>query len=175
MFASLQSAEEFLRNKLQDFYNQRGVLAGRLTAIEKLKQAALAKNDQQALGQLIVMRESVKNLLTEQLNLEDRLEPFRSYFGVTIWRPTLGALPIFLAAGAVAVATALYLHYEKLKNQATALDLIARGILPPDQADKILNPSFFSMGSLGGSFAQIGLFAIGGVVLYFFLTSRRTA
>jgi len=173
-FPTLQAAEEYLRGTLQDFYNQRGVLANRLTAIEKLKQVALGRNDQQGLGQLILMRENVKNLLHEQLNLEDRLEPFRSYFGVSIWKPPmLGALPLILAGSAVLLATALYLHYEKLQNQAKALDLVARGLMPADQAEAILNPSFFSMGGLGGSFSMVGIVLVGLVGVYFVMTARR--
>lgn len=170
-FPSLQSAEDYLRGKLQDFFNQRRVLQDRLGAIVKLKAAAMAKNDQQALGQLIVLRQSVYDLLDEHIQMENRLEPFRSYFGVTQGlSPVLGLLPIALAVGAVAIATALYLYYEKLQNQGKALDLIARGLLPADQAEAILNPGWFS--GLGGSFASVGLLAVGGVFLFLFLIRR---
>jgi len=172
-FPSLASAEEYLRGKLQDFYNQRGVLSGRLAAIVKLKESAFKQNNQQALGQLELLRSGVLALLREQLDMEDRLEPFRQYFGVTIWRPTnLGVLPVVLAVGAVAVATALYLYYEKLSNQGKALDLVARGLMSTEEADAILNPSFFS--GLGGSFASVGLLGIAGLLGLYFLT-RRTA
>ena len=172
-FPSLQSAEDYLRGTIQDFYDQRGVLAGRLRAIVKLKEAAIKKNDQQALGQLILMRESVMALLREQVTMEERLEPYKDYFGnVVVGRPaTLGLLPLVLAVGGVAVATALYLYYEKLKNQGKALDLIAKGLLPAEQADAILNPSFLS--GLGGSFSMVGIAIAGGLALVLFITNRR--
>jgi hypothetical protein len=171
MFASLQDATDYLQNNLQDFYNQRGVLAGRLTAIAKLKDAAAQSNNQQALGQLIVLRQQVVDLLSDQMLLEDRLKPFAEYFGVSTWHPpVLGMLPLVLAGAAIAVAVALYLHYEKLQNQAKALDLVARGILPASEAESILNPSFFS--GLGGSFAQVGILAVGGLFLFLYLTRR---
>lgn len=170
-FPSLAAAETYLKNTLQDFYNQRGVLTGRLTAIVKLKDAAIKADNQPAIGQLIVMREGVMNLLREHMALEERLEPFRTYFGVHQYNPALGVLPLVMAGGALAVATSLYLYYEKLKNQEKALDLVARGILPADQAEAILNPSFFS--GIGGSFAQVGMLIAGGLGLYLFFSLRR--
>lgn len=171
-FPSLTSAEEYLKTRLQDFYNQRGVITRRLAAIARLKEAAIKSDNQPAIGQLIVLREGVMNLLREQIALETTLDPFRVYFGVQNYNPTLGALPLILAGGAIAAAAALYLHYEKLKNQEKALDLVARGILPASQAESILNPSFFS--GLGGSFASVGMLAVGGIFLFMFLTRRTT-
>lgn len=167
MFSSLQAAVDYLQNKLQDFYNQRGVLAGRLKSIQQLKDAALKTNNQQALGQLIVMREGVVALLREQLDLEDKLKPYADYFGVSTWRPLeLGALPLILAGGAVVVAGLMYLHLSKLQNQAKALDMIAKGILPADQADSILNPGLFSGGL--GQISSILMVAVGGYALFLF-------
>lgn len=145
----------------------------RLQSIAKLKDVALKANNQQALGQLIVMRQGVLDLLNEQSAMEDRLKPFADYFGISMWQMPLGVLPLVLAGVAIAVATSMFLYYEKLQNQKQALDMIAKGILPADQADAILNPGFFS--GLGGSFAQVGIFAVGGIFLYLFLTSRRAA
>lgn len=172
-FPSLASAEAYLRDKLQDFYNQRAVLQLRLRSIVQLKEAAIKKDDQQALGQLIVLRQGVLNLLQEHVEMENRLEPFRSYFGVSFsTAPSLGALPLILAGGAIAIATSLYLYYEKLQVQGKALEMVAKGLLPASQAEAILNPSFFS--GIGGSFAQVGMLAIGGIFLFLFLT-RRTS
>lgn len=171
-FPSLQAAEDYLRNTLQDFYNQRGVLTNRLTQIARLKTEAVKRGDQQTIGQLIVLRSGVLQLLQEQYDLETTLDPYRYYLGVKQWTP-LGVFPLVLAGGAAAVAASLYLYYEKLKNQAKALDMVAKGMLPAEQAEAILNPSFLS--GIGGSFASVGLLAVGGVVLLLFLQSRRTA
>lgn len=172
-FPSLQSAVDYLQNRVQDFYQQGSVLTERIKTIRRLKEAAMQTNNQQALGQLNVLQSGVVALLEEQLALERKLEPFAEYFGLLPAAPrVLGALPIVLAGSAIAVAVGLYLHFEKLQNQAKALELVAKGILPAAQADSILNPSFFS--GLSGSFASIGLFAIGGLFLFFFLTRRNT-
>ncbi len=167
-FPSLQAAEDYIKNTLQDFYNQRGVLTNRLTSIARLKEEAIKRGDQQTIGQLIVLRSGVLNLLQEQYDLETKLDPFRVYLGVKQWTP-LGVFPLVLAGGAAAVAASLYLYYEKLKNQEKALDMVAKGMLPADQAEAILNPGFFS--GVGGSFAQVGIFA--GVGLLFFMYVMR--
>ena len=167
-FPSLQAAEDYLRGTLQDFYNQRGILMGRLTQIKQLREEAIKRDDQQAIGQLIVLRSGVINLLNEQVQLELRLDPYRDYLGVKQWGQ-LGFFPLVLAGGAAAVAASLYLYYEKLRNQAKALDMVAKGMLPADQAEAILNPGFFS--GIGGSFAQVGIFA--GVGLLAFLYFMR--
>jgi len=167
IFPSLQSATDYIQENLQRLYAQRGVLQGRLKAIVQLKDAAMKKNDQQALGQLTSMRQGVLALLQEQVELEDRLQPFANYFGVSVWRPAqLGALPVLLAGGAIVVAGLMYLHWEKLRNQATALDMIAKGILPADQADAILNPSLFSGAT--GQITTILMLAVGGYALFLF-------
>lgn len=161
-FPSIASAEQFLKEKLQTFYGQSRVLRDRLLTIGQLMQEARKRNDQPALGQLIILQFQTKETFTEQLALEQRLAPFASYFGINTG---LGLLPLVLGVAAVSVATALYLHFEKMKNQAKALDLIAKGFLTPAEAEKILAPSFF--GGLGGAFTM-PLVLIGGALLIFF-------
>jgi hypothetical protein len=163
-FPSLQSATDYLQSKLQDFYYQRTVLTDRLRKIQLLKDAAVKSNNQQALGQLIVLRQGVVDLLNEYFIMEDRIKPFAQYFGIT--NQQLGALPLVLAGVALAVAASLYLYYEKLDNQAKALDLVARGILPADQAESILNPGLFS--GAGGQITSIMMLAVGGYALFLF-------
>lgn len=166
-FPSLQSATDYIQGKLSDFFAQRGILTGRLQAIQKLNAAAQATNNQQALGQLIVMRQQVVDLLNEYFLLEDQIKPYAQYFGFsTPGAQQLGALPLVLAGVAIALATSLYLYYEKMANQAKALDLVARGILPADQADAILNPGFFS--GIGGQVSTILMLAVGGYALFLF-------
>jgi hypothetical protein len=163
-FPSLQSATDYIESKLRDFYDQRTVLTDRLRKIQLLKDAAMKSNNQQALGQLIVLRQGVVDLLNEHFLLQDRIKPFASYFGFT--PPQLGALPLILAGVAIALAASLYLYYEKLDNQAKALDLVARGILPADQAESILNPGLFS--GAGGQITTIMMLAVGGYALFLF-------
>lgn len=130
-------------------------------------QEAKKHNDQQALGQLIVLQSQTKDLFIEQLALEQRLMPFASYFSV---QTHLGAFPIVLAIAGVSVATALYLHFEKLKNQGKALDLVAKGFLTPAEAEAIISPPLF--GFAGGLGLTMPLILAGGVGLYFVFGRR---
>lgn len=150
-FPSVTSALDYINRTLTDFYNQSWVLRNRLLKIGRLKQEAKARNDQQALGQLIIIQQQVSDLMNEQLDLENTLRPFADYFGVNT-NPQLGLVPAILLAGAAGVAAVLYLHFEKIKNQQKALDLIERGLLPASAAEGMLNAPLFDfsgMGSLG--------------------------
>lgn len=165
-FPSVDSAFDYIKGNLQTLYNQTWVLRDRLRAIADLKKIAQERNDQEALGKLILATEQVKALMNDQLALEQQVKPFADYFGVSYAPLSLGLIPIpvYLAAGATALAAMLYLHFQKLQNQKTALDLIAKGMLPASQAEDILNPSLFSFGGFGGNFAMLGL--VGVVVLF---------
>lgn len=169
-FPSIDSALDYVRGKLQEFYNQRVVIKRDLKKIYDLSQLAQKTNDQEALGKLIVLRAQTVTLLDEQLRLEDRLRPFAEYFHV---QPNLGLLPVLLVGAALGAASLLYLHFEKLRNQAKALDLVAKGMLSASEAEAIVNPGFFSS-ILGGGLSSLWLYAIGGGALYVWLISRRT-
>lgn len=166
-FPSVQSAMDYVKSHLSQLYGQSRVLRDRLLKIGQLMQAAKKKNDQQALGQLILLQGQTKDLFNEQLALEQRLMPFAQFFNV---RTDLGAFPIVLAVSGVAVATALYLHFEKLRNQAQALDLIARGLLTPAEAEAITSSPLIGFGGAMGF--TLPLLAAGGLGL-FFLFGRR--
>lgn len=161
-FPSVTEAENYLKSKLQEFFNQTWELKAQMQRIGALKNQAIANNDQPAIGKLILAMEQTKTLMNEQLALERQLAPFADYFGISY---TLNAMPLILAGAAVAVASALYLHFEKLRNQKQALDMIAAGMLDPAKAESILNAPLFTLGSLGGSMA---LPFVGLAVLYFF-------
>lgn len=170
-FPDIASAESYLHDKLQEFYNQTWVLRDRLRAIASLMDEASKRNNQQVMGQLIVLKTQVQQFMMDQLALEQQLQPFADYFGISYAPPapaSLGILPIALAVGAVAVASLLYLHFEKLQNQAKALDLIAKGMLPADQANAILNPPLFSMAGMGAS--GLILAGVAGLVLWITLS-----
>lgn len=166
-FPTLDSASNYLKAKLQDFYNQTWVLRDRLRAIAALKIEAQKRNDQETLGKLILQTEHTKQLMMEQLALEQQLKPFADYFNITM---TLGALPVILAASAVGVASVLYLHFQKLQNQKTALDLIAKGMLPAAQAEAILSAPLFSFGS--GLMGGMTPLLVGGMLLYIMFFKR---
>lgn len=158
-FPSVNSALDYVKSKLQDFYNQTWVLRDRLRAIAALKLEAQKRNDQATLGKLILATEQTKQLMNEQLALEQKLKPFADYFGVNYGSLQLGfvPIPVYLTVGAVAIASMMYLHFQKLQNQATALDLIAKGMLPADQAESILNPSVFSFSGIGSTMLPVAL------------------
>jgi hypothetical protein len=157
----------YIREKLSSLYGQSRVLRDRLYSIGRLMQEAKKRSDQQALGQLILLQSQTKDLFNEQLALEQRLMPFASYFNV---RTDLGAFPILLAVSGVAVATTLYLHFEKLQNQGKALDLVAKGFLTPAEAEAIISPPLIGFGGAMGF--TLPLLAAGGLGL-FFLFGRR--
>ena len=166
-FPSLQAATDYIQQQLSTFFAQRGILTGRLRAIAQLKEAAQKTGNQQALGQLIVLREQTVQLLNEYFLLEDRIKPYAKYFGFTVPGPTaLGVLPLALAGVAIALASALALYYQKLQTQGKALDLVARGLLPASQVESILNPGLFSGGL--GQVSSILMVAVGGYALFLF-------
>jgi hypothetical protein len=172
MFLSIDSAIDYLRSKLQDFYNQSRVLRDRLITIGLLLQKARDKGDQVSIGKLIVLQSQTKDLFNDQLALEQKLMPFAQYFGI---KTDLAAVPLALAGLAIAAATALYLHYQKLQNQKQALDLVAKGLLSPTEAKQIIEAgSILGAGGLTGLTQNIGLImvlAIGG--LFIWQWSRR--
>jgi hypothetical protein len=163
-FPSLSDAEAYLKNKIQDFYNQNQVLHDRIVSIAKLKKAARERNDQGALGQLILMDSQARALQMEYLQLRETLAPFASFFNIQ-----LGALPLLLAGGAIAAAGAMYLFYQKLDTQKKALDLVARGFLTPAEADALVNPSFLGSLASAGGIAFLPLILAGGFMLFLFV------
>jgi len=164
-FPTVESATSYLQSKLQSFYDQTWVLKNRLASIARFKQEAQKANNQQALGQLILLQQQTKDLMLEQLRLEEQLRPFAQWFNVRMAPPQLGALPVILAASAVGVAGLLYLHFQKLDNQKRALELVAQGILPPERADAILNAPLFSFSGLAGGLG-LPVLVIGAVVAF---------
>lgn len=164
IFPSIDSAMEYLKGNLQNFYNQSRVLKDRLMRIGSLINQATAKGDQQAIGHLILLQSQTKDTFNDQLALEQTLMPFAQYFNVNT---TLGAFPIIIAATAIGVAGMLYLHFEKLQNQAKALDLVAKGLLSPDQYTQSESAgSFFGSGGLTGLTGNLSTIAIFGAIVY---------
>lgn len=166
MFNSIFDAESYLKNKLQHFYDQGQVLNDRIIAIGRLLKIAREKNDQQALGQLTLLKSQAQELYMEHLQMRERFAPFGEYFNV---RMSLGFLPVVLAGTAISAAAALYLFFQKLETQKKALDLVAKGLMTPAEADAIVNPSFLgSLANVGGV-AFIPMLGLGAVALFLFL------
>lgn len=168
-FPSIDSALEYVKSKLGAFFAQRSELQRRLKQIYDLRQLAEKTNDQASIGRLAALRASTVQLLDDQLRLEDRIRPFAEYFGVM---PTLGIIPVGVLAAAVAVASLLYLHFEKLQNQKAALDLVSKGMLSASEADAIVNPGFLKS-IMGGAMSMPILLAVLAGAGYLYLTARR--
>lgn len=142
-FPTIASAENYIRNQIQNFFNNSRVLRDRLLVIGRMMQTAKEKNNQDALGQLIVLQSQTKDAFNEQLRLEQQLMPFAQYFGVNT---TLGALPLVLGLAAIAVAGAMYLQFEKVRTQGKALEMVSQGLLTPAEAAKITDSTLIGVG-----------------------------
>ena len=136
MFDSISKALTFLKQTLQNWGSTKRTLESRLieisTVIGNLKR--LPVPDQQAMGQLIVLKTQTQQRLKEYEEFAQKLGPFRDYFEST----SLSAFPVFIVAGAVGLASALYIYLEKVNNEGKALDLIKQGLLKPEQAKALL-------------------------------------
>lgn len=162
------TAEKYIRGQIQNFFDNSKVLRDRLMTIGKLMQAAKSKNNQSALGQLIVLQSQTKDAFNEQLRLESQLMPFAQYFGVNV---TLGALPLVLGLAAVAIAGAMYVQFEKVRTQGKALDMVAQGLLTPAEAAKITDSTLIGVG--GGIGLALPVVAGIGFLLFWMGAFRR--
>ncbi len=168
MIFSLDNAESYIKGRIQSFFDQSKVLRDRLMTIGNMLQVAKAKQDQAAIGKLVVIQSQTKEAFNEQLRLEQLLMPFAKHFQVNV---TLGALPVVLGLSAVAVAGAMYMHFEKVRMQGKALDLVAQGLLTPAEAAKITDSSLIGFG--GGVGLALPLVAAGGFLLFWMGAFRR--
>ena len=167
-FPTVDSAENYIKGKVQAFFDNSKVLRDRLMLIGKLMQTAKARNDQPALGQLITLQQQTKDAFNEQLRLEQQLMPFAQHFGVNV---TLGALPLVMGLAAVALAGAMYLQFEKIRTQGKALEMVSQGLLTPSEAAKITDSSLIGF---SGGFGLAMPIAIGlGVLLIWSGALRR--
>lgn len=147
-FPTPQSAIDYVQSKISEFYRQSPILTERLKTIGALKQQAIKTGDQNAIGKLIVAQSQARDLLTDQINLEIKLQPFADAFGI---KTGLGLLPLVLIPVAIGVASLLYLHFQKIDNQRKALDMIASGMLKPDEAKRILDTGLGFGDLMGGT------------------------
>lgn len=139
MFDSIAKALTFLKNSLQNWGKTKLTLEQRLYEIGTLIRSyqlpsQLGPSNQEAIGRLIVLKTQTQQRLREYEEFAQKLGPFRSYFESN----SLSAFPLFIIAGAVGLASALYIYLEKVNNEGKALDLIKQGLLKPSEAKALL-------------------------------------
>lgn len=139
MFDSIAKALTFLKNSLQNWGKTKLTLEQRLYEIGTLIRSyqlpsQLGPSNQEAIGKLIVLKTQTQQRLREYEEFAQKLGPFRSYFESN----SLSAFPLFIVAGAVGLASALYIYLEKVNNEGKALDLIKQGLLKPSEAKSLL-------------------------------------
>ncbi len=137
MFTSVQQAIDWIKQKLSAF-DQVGLdLREDLVKVGRL--ISQATREKKPVAPLRDLQIKIRKTLTDHLQLETRLQPFREYFG-------LGALPMILAAAAIPVAGILYLHFKKASNHRKSLELIERGMLTVGEAQALAKQPMFSFG-----------------------------
>lgn len=139
MFDSIAKALTFLKNSLMSWGKTKVTLENRLYEIGTLirsyqRPEVLGPANQEALGKLIVLKTQTQQRLKEYEEFAQKLGPFQSYFESN----SVSAFPVFVIAGAVGLASALYIYLEKVNNEGKALELIKQGLLKPEQAKALL-------------------------------------
>lgn len=167
MFDSIAKALTFLKNSLQNWGKTKLTLEQRLYEIGTLIRSyqlpsQLGPSNQEAIGKLIVLKTQTQQRLREYEEFAQKLGPFRSYFESN----SLSAFPLFVIAGAVGLASALYIYLEKVNNEGKALDLIKQGLLKPSEAKSLLTGGGLSE-TLGNVNTMIML-GLGVYVLFMF-------
>lgn len=158
IFDSIKQAVQYIKESLQKFTTTGSTLQARLAEIANLIQKAKANNDQAALDKLIVAKSKTLQLQNEYNEFVSKLGPFRSFF---ISEGQLGIFPVWIIAGAGALASALYVFFEKIKNEGQALELIKKGMLTPSQAQSILGGGVAATIGSAGSLVMWGAIAYG--------------
>lgn len=158
VFDSITSAVKYIRDSWNKFTTAGHTLQARISSIQSLIDKAQKANDQTSLGKLIVAKSQAQASLREYETFIQKLGPFRSYF---ISENQLGILPVWIIASAGALATSLYLFFEKIKNEGKALELIEKGMLTAGQATSIL-----SGGGMSETIGNAGKLVMWGSIAY---------
>ena len=156
MFDTIEKALTFIKNSWALLTNSRDVLTARLAEIDRLTDTAKKANDQTSLGRLIGLKTQTLESLRQSEDLWAKLNPFRDYF-----TNTLGILPIALIAGAVGLASGLYVYLQKVKNEGEALDLVKRGVITAAQAQGLVGGGLAAVTGNIGSIVMWGALAYG--------------
>lgn len=157
IFDSVAKAVQYIKESLSKFTTTGHVLTARISEIMSLIDKAKKANDQASLGKLIVAKTQAEASLEEYQSFIQKLGPFRSFF---ISEGQLGILPVWLIAGAGALASSLYLFFEKIKNEGQALELIKKGIITPSQAQSLMG------GGIAATIGNAGTLVMWGAIAY---------
>lgn len=167
MFDSISQALKFLKQTIFEWTNVRQQLETRLYEIATLIRSynlpnQLGPSNQEAIGKLIVLKTQTQQSLKEYNDFSIKLGPFMEWLESN----TISAFPVFIVAGAVGLASALYVFLEKVKNEGKALELIKQGLLKPEQAKALLTGGGLSE-TLGNVNTMLML-GLGAYVLFMF-------
>lgn len=161
MFDSISKAIDYLKQSIRDMIGAKSTLLKRLDAIDATIKHCQYSGNQECIGKMIVAKAQTQALLREHESLMSKLGPFRSYFESTFG---LGIFPAFLVAGAIGLASSLYVFFEKVRNEGKALELIQQGYLKPDEAKSILSGG--GLADTLGSASNLILYGIIGYTLF---------
>lgn len=139
-------AMDFIRQKLRDFYAQKSLLLTQRQEAQAMRvRAEKAGKSVAPLNALLV---DIEGSLARHANLERGLAPFANWLAVPSGQIGL-AIPLVLAGLAIPVAGLLYLHFQKVRSHRQALDMIAKGLLTPEQAAQLASQPVFTLGTFG--------------------------
>lgn len=162
-FSTAQGAGEYIQGKIDAFR----ALGSRLLAMQH--QAALVEAAARDVGntdsQLRArdLREHIAETYREHGETMDKLD------AIIAKVPGLGALPVIpvaIAASVIAVATSMAFIFGRSKEAEQQLDLIARGVLTPEEVARLERERGLSAGLFGG-LANTARYAAIGIALYF--------
>jgi hypothetical protein len=166
---SLDSALDYIRSALQDFYDIRGTLQQDYQDARRFLQEANRQG--QYINEASQLFQDTITLLTNHADLELKLKPLADAFGV--YTGGLGIAPAVLLAveivgGAVAVialASYIYGFFEHYMRMKTAKDLIQRGLLPAESIFE--TPTLFQqISKVFTSGTGLLIVAVGGYLIY---------
>ncbi len=144
MFTSLQDAWNWLQEQVGKLFQSRSELQGQRTqALNLIYQA----KDATERADLFALLQDIDASLVEQDDLESRV---RAILPNSLTQ-SLGLAPLVIPAAALAVATAVYFHFQNVTKHRQQLDLIASGKATPEQLTKLeQSTSILGAGGLGG-------------------------
>lgn len=145
-FFSPSAAIDFIRQKLRDFYAQKGLLLTQRSEAQALRlKLEKAGRSVHPANDLLV---EIESSLTRHARLETALAPIAKWLDVPTGQ--LGvAIPLVIAGLAIPAAGLLYLHFQKVRSHQQALDLISRGLLTPEQAAQLAAQPVLTLGTFG--------------------------
>lgn len=181
---SLTHAEEYLKRKVKTFFDLGTEFQTAFARLDAVKANAHAHNDQERMGNAIVLESQLQQLASAHRQWEDRMTEFAKAFHLTRFlphTPQLGQLSIVLAAVAIPAAIFLYSHIKASELALKKLDLIEKGTLTPAQANAVAPSEPSSVASLFSGITSAAssvstLVIVGGLALlgYAMLSGRKS-